>query len=90
MEPSLPQRQRSSALCPEWPEAAKKSQGFLQVIRRPRFVPNWWGVGNAVHTASSGDSGDGGGGQLSGVEVVERPNIVTRVTGKGNRRGRRR
>ena len=38
MEPALPQRQRSSALCPEWPEAAKKGEGFLLVIRRPRFV----------------------------------------------------
>ena len=45
-----------------------------------------------------GGGGDGGGlggsggegGLLSGGEVVERPNIVTRVTGKGNRRGRRR
>ena len=38
MEPPLPQRQRSSALCPEWPEAAKKAEVFLQVIRPPRFV----------------------------------------------------
>ena len=38
MEPALPQRQRSSALCPEWPEVAKKAEGFLQVIRRARFV----------------------------------------------------
>ena len=38
MEPALPQRQRSSALCPEWPEVAKKAEGFLQVIRRARIV----------------------------------------------------
>ena len=37
-----------------------------------------------IHFELGSGEGDGGG-QLSGVEVVERPDIVTRVTGKGNR-----
>ena len=45
MEPALPQRQRSSALCPEWPEVAKKAEGFLQVIRRAPIVGTEGGSG---------------------------------------------
>ena len=48
MEPSLPQRQRSSALCPEWPEAAKKAVGFFAGNPPPPICVNWGGVGNAV------------------------------------------
>ena len=45
VEPALPQRQRSSALCPEWPEVAKKAEGFLQVIRPAPIVGTGWGSG---------------------------------------------
>ena len=43
-----------------------------------------------VGDSTAGGSGGCCGGLLSGGEVVERPNIVPRVTRKGNRRGRRR
>ena len=58
-------------------------------VQEVAVVPQLDGGGGE---GGGGDGGgwEGGGGQLSGVEVVERPNIVTRVTGKGNRRGRRR
>ena len=45
MEPALPQRQRSSALCPEWPEAAKNGGGFLLVGCPARFVGTEGGSG---------------------------------------------
>ena len=43
--------------------------------------------GGGEGDAKGGEGAPAGGGLLSGGEVVERPNIVTRVTGKGNRRG---
>eukprot|EP00964_Phaeocystis_antarctica_P062258 scaffold37282_cov58-Phaeocystis_antarctica.AAC.5 len=54
MEPPLPQRQRSSALCPEWPEVAKKAEVFLQVIRRARFVLTEGGSGMRWMASAAG------------------------------------
>ena len=58
---------------------------FPDALQGP--VEETGGGDSGLGECGGGGGGGGEGGLLSGGEVVERPNIVTRVTGKGNRRG---
>jgi len=72
MEPPLPQRQRSSALCPEWPEVAKTDEGFPRGLL-PRTV--------SPHASLRGWTGGAERGTLGHVRRQSAPSGPTQLPG---------